>query len=455
MALAAAGCHKKAEDNSGGAKVTTAAPITSSGPLPTLAPMLEHASPAVVNISVQQTVTAQTNPLFQDPLFRRFFNLPDEVASQHVQAVGSGVIYDAEHGYIVTNNHVVSNADKIQVTLSDRREVTAKLVGADAQTDLAVLKIDADKLSALPPGDSTKLRVGDYVVAIGDPFGVGQTATFGIISALGRAGLGIEGYEDFIQTDASINPGNSGGALIDLNGNLIGINTAILSRSGGNVGIGFAIPIEMAKNVIAQLISHGKVTRGELGVVVQDLTPPIAEAMGLAQTKGAIVSKVVPDSAAADAGLKTGDVITQLDGKDLLSAAQLRNAIGAREPAASVQLTYMRAGKSSTAEVKLKPISETAAVTGGTNSPLAGMSLAPIPQDNPLYGKAEGIIVQKVDPGSPAEDAGIEPGDIILSADQKPIKAPQDLADLVEANKGKPLLLHVRRGDDELFVVIQ
>jgi len=373
--------------------------------------------------------------------------------------VGSGVIYDAKNGYIVTNNHVVEKADKIQVTLADRRELTAKLVGADPQTDLAVLKVEGDSLTALPAGDSDKLKVGDYVVAIGDPFGVGQTATFGIVSATGRAGLGIEGYEDFIQTDASINPGNSGGALIDLNGNLVGINTAILSRSGGNVGIGFAIPINMAKNVIAQLIEKGKVSRGELGVAIQDLTPPIAEAMGLSLAKGvpsgAIISKVVQGSPADKAGLKSGDIVTQLDGKDVRNAAQLRNAVGAKAPGSGVKLTVLRGGKTETLEAELKPISEAQSINAPEGSPVSGLTFDAIPQNHPLYGRVEGVLVTKVAPGSPAETAGVEPGDIILGANQKPVKSPDELLAIVNGNKGRPLLLQIRRGDDGLFVVIQ
>jgi serine protease Do len=441
-------------------KPAAMAPVTmSTGPVPTLAPMLQKVSPAVVNISVQQTVTAQINPLFQDPLFRRFFNIPDEAPSQHVQAVGSGVIYDAAMGYIVTNNHVVEKADRIQVTLSDGRELTAKLVGTDPQTDIAVLKIEPDKLTALEPGDSDGLKVGDYVVAIGDPFGVGQTATFGIVSAKGRAGLGIEGYEDFIQTDASINPGNSGGALIDLTGHLIGINTAILSRSGGNVGIGFAIPISMAKNVIAQLIAHGKVSRGQLGVAIQDLTPPIAEAMGLPTDRGAaggaIVSRVIPDSAAAKAGIKSGDIITQLDGKDLRNATQLRNAIGAMEPGTGVKLTLLRGGKTESIETQLQAPAAAQTVSAPADTPVEGLTLDPIPQNHPLFGRIEGVLVTKVAPGSAAENAGVEAGDIILAANQQPLKTPEDLLKIVDASKGKPLLLQIRRGDDGLFVVIQ
>ena len=422
--------------------------------IPTLAPMLARAAPAVVNISVETTATLQANPFFQDPFFRRFFDLPDRPIRQRQQAVGSGIIYDAEHGYIVTNNHVIANADKIKVTLGDRREMEAKLVGSDPQLDVAVLKIDADHLAALPLGDSGVLRVGDYVVAIGDPFAVGQTATFGIVSALGRSGLGIERYEDFIQTDASINPGNSGGALVDLNGRLVGINTAILSQSGGNVGIGFAIPINMAKNVIAQLIKHGKVTRGQLGVTVQDVTPGIAEAMDIKPAEGALVAKVEPKTAAEEAGIKVGDVITAINGEQVRTSGQLRNDIGGMEPGATVKLAIVRDHKTLEMTAKLREVSLTE-VSASKASLVSGLKLAPIPEDNPAFGKTKGVFIADVTPGSRAEDAGLQQGDIILSVDQKTVEEPSAALDIMERNKNKPLLLRILRGDATLFLVIR
>jgi serine protease Do/serine protease DegQ len=317
------------------------------------------------------------------------------------------------------------------------------------------LKIEPDKLTTLKLGDSSKLQVGDYVVAIGNPFGVGQTATFGIVSAVGRSGLGIESYEDFIQTDASINPGNSGGALFDLKGEVVGMNTAILSQSGGNVGIGFAIPINMVKNVVEQLIAHGKVARGQLGVIVQDLTPQIAEAMGVTAEGGAVISQVLPESAAAKAGLESGDIITALDRKPLRDASELRNTIGLKPPGTTITLTVLRKGSERTIKVATQEPVTAQAVSAPTGSPIDGATLGAIPQDNPLSGKVTGVFVQDVADGSPADAAGIETGDIITSANQKPVTTPKELVDIVTAGKGKVLLLNIRRGDTAVFLTIQ
>ncbi|MDI3259412.1 MAG: trypsin-like peptidase domain-containing protein, partial [Sinobacteraceae bacterium] len=279
------------------------------GQVPSLAPMLKNVLPAVVNIAVRSKVQIQ-NPLLNDPFFRRFFNIPDQPQEREEQAIGSGVIVDATKGYILTNNHVVAQADKVVVRLNDDRQFDAKIIGTDPQTDLAVLQIKADKLTALPLGDSDKLQVGDFVVAIGSPFNLRQTVTSGIVSGLGRTTDMDDGsYQDFIQTDASINPGNSGGALVDLRGELVGINSQILSSSGGSIGIGFAIPINLAKSVMSQLIAYGKVERGRIGIVGQDLTPELAKALGLKIEHGALVSRVLPGSPAAHAGLKAEDVI--------------------------------------------------------------------------------------------------------------------------------------------------
>lgn len=446
----------------------TQQPSTTSGSstgatLPTLAPMLAKVSPAVVTISVQGTVQVEQNPLFQDPLFRQFFGVPDNQNSgsaptERFRAMGSGVILDAANGYVVTNNHVVDRADKILVTLKDRRQVSAKLVGADAQTDVAVLKISADHLASLPIGSSKELQVGDYVVAIGNPFGVGQTATFGIVSALGRAGLGIEGYEDFIQTDASINPGNSGGALVDMAGRLIGINTAIVSGSGGNVGVGFAIPIDLVKTIADQLIAHGSISRGELGVAIQDVTPAIAQAMGLKNSVGALVSQVVPNSAAAKAGIKEADVITALNGEPVTDSSKLRNAIGQKNPGTTVRLTLLRDGKELNVTATLNPLraAETKAPPQTPEEkPLSGMKLGAIPQDNPHYGKQKGVYVMQVEPGSAADEAGIREGDIIISADRVVVSTPSELAQiLLKQKKGTPLLLLVERGDSTVYVAL-
>jgi serine protease DegQ len=442
---------------------------------PTLAPMLKRASPGVVNISVEGTVqvdqSGKGNPLFSDPFFKRFFNLPTnpKPLTEHVHAVGSGVIYDAPHGYILTNNHVIQEANKIQVTLSDGRELPATLVAGDEKTDVAVLKVPTENLTQLPLGQSKSLQVGDFVVAIGDPFGVGQAATFGIVSALGRNNLGIEGYEDFIQTDASINPGNSGGALLDMDGKLIGINTAILTHSNGNVGVGFAIPIDMADAVAKQLIAHGSVSRGVLGVVLQDLTPKLANAMGLngGVITGAVISDVKSGSAADDAGLKPGDVVTGLDGKPIQTSGQLRMEMGTKPPGARIALTILRNRASVKIDAVLRPPSaeevKTALVSPATKTAapqppaqrLSGLTLSPIPADNKNFGKLNGLYVANVDMGSDAEEAGVQQGDIITSVDNKPVASPQALAKVVqEESPTKPSLLRVRRGESVVFVAI-
>jgi Do/DeqQ family serine protease len=324
-----------------------AAPIPefTGGVLPSLAPMLAIITPGVVNIAVKGRVREQ-NPLLQDPFFRRFFNVPQGqgFAERETQATGSGVIVDAAQGYVLTNAHVVANETSITITTKDNRRFAAKLVGRDADTDVAVLKIDTGKLTAVPLGDSDKLQVGDFVVAIGNPFGLGQTVTSGIVSALGRSGLGIEGYEDFIQTDASINPGNSGGALVDLRGNLVGINTAILAPGGGNIGIGFAVPIDMARRVMDQLIRYGEVKRGRIGIAIQDLTPDLAQAMNTKRTNGAVIAKVEPGSSAEHAGLKTGDLVVTANGVSVHSGTQLRNTIGLTRIGDEVNLTVDRGG---------------------------------------------------------------------------------------------------------------
>ena len=313
-------------------------------PVPTLAPMLREVTSGVVNIAVRAKGPS-VNPLLNDPFFRRFFDLPDmQQQPRETSASGSGVIVDARRGYVLTNNHVVAEADAIEVTTKDNQRYPARLVGRDPGTDIAVLQIQGQGLQAVPLGDSDRLQVGDYVVAIGNPFGLGQTVTSGIVSALGRGGLRVEGYEDFIQTDASINPGNSGGALVDLRGRLVGINTAILAPSGGNVGIGFAVPINMARAVMDQLIEYGEVRRGRIGIAVQDLTPEIAGALQVGVAEGAVVAQVEPGSPAERAGLKRGDVVVALDGVQIHSATQVRNHVGLKRVGQAVALTIQRDG---------------------------------------------------------------------------------------------------------------
>src|ERR1700733_3806126 len=327
--------------------------------LPSLAPVIKAASPAVVNIATRGTLTerVQGNPLREDPYFRRFFNLPEggAVRRRQFQSAGSGVIVDAKRGYIVTNRHVIENANEITVTLLDKRHFQAQVVGSDEGTDIAVLKAAEPHLSELPLGDSSHLEVGDWVVAIGNPFGLKHTVTAGIVSALGRTGLHPHGYEDFIQTDASINPGNSGGALVNLNGELIGINSAILSKDGGNIGIGFAIPVNMVKAVMDQLIAYGEVKRGVVGIKLRDLTPEGGASLHLVNARGAEISEVAADSAADHAGIKVGDVVVSMNGVPLESATQLRNGLALLRVGQSVELRLLRSGAERSVTLTINP----------------------------------------------------------------------------------------------------
>lgn len=427
-------------------------------PLPTLAPMLEQATPAVVNIATRGKVAIQNNPLFNDPFFRRFFGVPDQPRERDTQSLGSGVIVDAKRGYILTNHHVIANADEITVTLRDRRSLQAKVIGTDPEADVAVIQIQADRLTALPLADSSKLRVGDFVVAIGNPFGLGQTVTSGIVSALGRTGLGIEGYEDFIQTDASINPGNSGGALVNLRGELVGINTAILAPGGGNVGIGFAIPTNMSSNIMAQLIEFGKVRRGRLGIQVQDLTPDLAQAFNIAPgtaLHGAVVAQVTPDSAADKAGIKSGDIITAVNGLPARDGGSLRNAIGLLRVGEKVQLDILREGKARRLEMVVKEDTQQAHVGAKhEDSRLAGVVFGAVNENSPLFGKLDGIPVVDVDPSSRAAQAGLRPGDLVLSINRQPVRTPDDLVSVTQKHPG-PLLFNVRRDNGALFILLQ
>ncbi len=336
-------------------------PEVGGAAVPSLAPMLSRITPGVVNIAVRGRVKEQ-NPLLQDPFFRRFFNVPQnqQLQERETQATGSGVIIDAAQGYVLTNGHVAANATRIEVTTKDNRRLTAKLIGTDADTDIAVLQIPPGNLTAVPLGDSDRLQVGDFVLAIGNPFGLGQTVTSGIVSALGRSGLGIEGYEDFIQTDASINPGNSGGPLVNLRGECVGINTAILTPGGGNIGIGFAVPVNMARKVMEQILRFGEVKRGRIGVAIQDLTPDLAQAMNTTHTTGAVIARVDPGSPAERAGLHSGDLVVAVNGAAVRGGTQLRNMIGLAHIGDDVELTVDRRGAERKVAVHVDPAGPTA-----------------------------------------------------------------------------------------------
>jgi Do/DeqQ family serine protease len=334
-------------------------PLADGTPVQTLAPVVSRITPGVVGISVRGRVR-EDNPLLQDPMFRRFFNLQQQPVERETQATGSGVIVDAAQGYVMTNAHVVENATSIEVTTKDNRRLTAKLIGRDADTDIALLQIPAGGLTAVPIGDSDHLQVGDFVLAIGNPFGLGQTVTSGIISALGRSGLGIEGYEDFIQTDASINPGNSGGPLVDLQGRVVGINTAILAPGGGNIGIGFAVPINMARQVMDQLVNYGEIKRGRIGVAIQDLTPDLAQALGTRHTQGAVIARVEPGSPAERAGLRTNDLVVAINGAPMHSGIELRNRVGLSRIGDEVELTVERGGSERNVTVRIEKATTTA-----------------------------------------------------------------------------------------------
>ncbi len=410
-----------------------------------LAEVLEDITPAVVNIAVTSRAPTNTNPLFNDPYFRRFFELPQMPQQRPRMSAGSGVIVDAAKGYILTNHHVVDGASEIAVTLKDRRRFTAELVGSDKATDIALLRIDATNLTALELGDPGTLRVGDSVVAIGNPFGLGQTVTSGIVSALGRSGLNVEGYEDFIQTDASINPGNSGGALATADGRLVGINTAIIAPAGGNVGIGFAVPIDMASAVMEQLIEHGEVRRGRIGVAIQDLTPDLAEALGVTETHGAVVASVEENSSAAKAGLQAGDIIVAVDERPISGSADLRNRIGLSPAGTEVEVAYMRDGRRQVSAMRVEAESsrQRAAATAVPDR-LAGAS----------FEAASGsVLVSNVAPGSPAAQAGLRAGDVILAVNRQPVGSVADLTQALRVARGTIALDLSRDGMRFLLVL--
>lgn len=416
--------------------------------LPSLAPMLERSMPAVVNISTATNVGSQENPLMNDPVFRHFFGIPKQ-QQQRRNSLGSGVIIDKEQGYVLTNNHVIDKADTITVTLSDGRELNAKLLGTDPEADVAVIQIPADNLAALKIADSNQLKVGDFVVAIGNPFGLGQTVTSGIVSALGRSGLGIEGYEDFIQTDASINPGNSGGALVNLRGEFVGMNTAILAPNGGNVGIGFAIPSNMAIKLMESLVQHGEVRRGLLGVTTQDLTPELVKAFSLKSQYGAAVSRVEAGSPAEKAGLEPGDIIVSVNGQEIKNgSSQIRTAISLLQVGDTASLEVMRGDERLNLQATIgKP--KRPEIAGDKIHPtLKGATLSPTNK-----GQIEGVLLDKIEPSSYAWKTGLRPGDIIVSANRYRIRNLEELKQV--ANSQAPLLINLQRGGEAFFVVLQ
>jgi Do/DeqQ family serine protease len=433
------------------------------GETPTLAPLLERVTPAVVNISVVGTQVAESrNPLLEDPFFRRFFEGPNAPPpSVPRQSIGSGVIIDGDEGLVVTNHHVVQGAETIVVTLSDRREYNATLVGSDEGTDVALLRVMADgaQFAEVPIGDSNAVAVGDYVVAIGNPFGLGQTATSGIVSALGRSGVNIESYEDFIQTDASINPGNSGGALVDINGKLLGVNTAILSGTGGNIGIGFAIPSNMVRKVVDQLLEHGDVQRGRIGIAIQDVTPGLAQALELTTDRGALVTQVEPGSPSEQAGIQPGDVIVEINGKPIDSSGDLRNEIGLVRAGESVDVTSIRDGERRTARATVARDAASSAAAARPADPsavslLAGATITELPRDHPAHGRTQGVWVSAVAPGSAAARFGLRADDIITGVNREPVTSVVELtAALGRANP--PLALQVQREGRSLFLLVR
>jgi serine protease Do len=439
------------------------------------ASVLKPALPAVVNIHTSKIVKSKPNqmmPFFNDPMFRQFFGdqglgqgQQEQPQNEREQSLGSGVIVTSD-GTIVTNNHVVEGASDIEVDLADKREFKAKLIGTDAKTDVAVLKIDASNLPTLAIGDSSRLQVGDVIFAIGDPFGIGETATMGIVSATGRGGLGIEGYEDFIQTDAAINPGNSGGAMIDLHGDLIGINTAILSGGGGgNQGVGFAIPINMARSVMDQIVGHGKVVRGYLGLYPQDVTPPLARQFGLNKPGGALVSGLKPDAPAAKAGLRDGDVILELNGQPVESANDLRLRVSQSAPGTTVKLAVSRDGKVQDVNVTLGelPPDKLAEDNSGPSENSGGLEGVNVEELTPdtlqqlqLPSGTRGVVVTNVDASSAAAAAGLDRGDVIEEVNHKPVHNITEYKQAVAAAGKQPVLLLVNlQGGVTQYMVIE
>lgn len=422
--------------------VLTSLPTSLNGQaLPSLAPMLEKVTPAVVNISSTE-VKEVNNPLFNDPFFRYFFNILPE--KRKAQSRGSGVVIDADHGYVVTNHHVIDNSTEVKITLQDGRELDAKIMGTDPETDIALLKITTNNLTALSLANSDQLRVGDFVVAIGNPFGLGQTVTSGIVSALGRSGLGIEGYEDFIQTDASINPGNSGGALVDLRGELVGLNTAIIAPGGGNVGIGFAIPSNMVHKIVQQLAQFGEVQRGVLGIQVQDLTPGLANAFGLDKhDKGAVVVEVGRGSPAEEAGLQPGDVIIAINNQAVNKASDVHNRVGLLRIGEKIFLSILRKGHPYELNAVIAALETTEG--GKITSYLEGAKLREV---------QEGIEIYEIKQGSVAWKLGLREGDILMAIDRRKVETFEELKKSFKRRE-LPLMIQINRDHEVMSIILR
>jgi Do/DeqQ family serine protease len=419
-------------------------------PLPSLAPVLEGVTPAVVNISTRTRVQVRTSPFLDDPFFRRFFDVPSMPRERIQQSLGSGVIVDAEAGFILTNNHVIDGADDIAVTLQDGREFEAEFIGSDRDTDLAVIRIEAEDLAELPLHDDG-LRVGDFVVAVGNPFGLGQTVTSGIVSALGRSGLrGLE-YQNFIQTDASINPGNSGGALIDLAGRLIGINTAIFTPSGGNVGIGFAIPASTADYVMQQLVTFGEVRRGSLGVEVQDLGGELREALELDRPGGVVVTRLGDGSALADAGVRPGDVIIEIDRRAVADVQGLRNIEGLLGIDREIDVIYLREGRERRVRVLIEEDLDARISGRRLDERLDGVVLVRVPE----RARFVGALIEDVRRNSEAWDAGLRAGDIIVAINREAVRSLGEFRGEFPINESRELALEIRRRGRAYLAVIE
>ncbi len=439
---------------------SAALPIAVDGqPLPSLAPMVKQAAPAIVNIATVGTQELPSGGPFDDPFFRRFFGTPEDGSPQPrtrpTQSLGSGVIVNAREGLILTNHHVIEGADEINITLLDETQLSAELVGSDPGSDIAVLRVDGKGLSEVTPADSDELEVGDFVVAIGNPFGFKHTVTSGIVSGLGRTGLNAESYEDFIQTDASINPGNSGGALLNLRGELVGINSAIISGTGGNIGIGFAIPMNMAQSIMEQILEFGEVRRGLLGVNIYDVTPRFAEAYDIQVEEGAVVSQVVEGSAAAKAGIEPGDVVVSVNGEKVKGAADLRNKIGLMRIDDKVKIGVVRDGreKTYTATLGSRATPVEPVRVADLHPGLQGAEITDLTDEFADYRNAEGgVVVMSIEQNSPAAQRGLEPGDLITHVNKKPI---EDFDAFREATEGtNTLILRVQRGGTRLLLPI-